>query len=83
MKKVILLTTAMLLMITPVSVLGQIMEISADDGDLYEIISADTLADGTQANIYVLTSKDKTYKMSGTITAKGDLTIMGLSLIHI
>ncbi len=77
MKKVILLTTVMLLMITPVSVLGQIMEISADDGDLYEIISADTLADGTQANIYVLTSKDKTYKMSGTITAKGDLTIMG------
>ena len=77
MKKVILLTTVMLLMIAPVSVFGQIMEISADDGDLYEIISADTLADGTQANIYVLTSKDKTYKMSGTITAKGDLTIMG------
>jgi hypothetical protein len=77
MKKVILLATLMLLMIAPVSVFGQIMEISADDGDLYEIISADTLADGTQANIYVLTSKDKTYKMSGTITAKGDLTIMG------
>ncbi len=79
MKKAILLTSIMLLMIVPTSIIAQtqIMEIAHHDGDLYEIISADTTETGHQASVYVLTSKADTYVLNGTITVKGDLTIMG------
>ncbi|HIB04167.1 MAG TPA: T9SS type A sorting domain-containing protein [Candidatus Marinimicrobia bacterium] len=77
MRKMLFLLGMIAWLSIPNRVLADVMEISADDGDLYEIINADTLADGTQAHEYLLTSTDKTYKMTGTITSKGDLTIAG------
>ena len=77
MKKTILFFKMILVLIIPNIITADVMEISASDGDLYEIINADTLADGTQAHYYALTSTDKTYKMTGTVTAKGDLVIFG------
>ena len=62
----------------PNKLIADVMEISANDGDLYEIINADTLTDGTQAHEYHLVSTNQTYKMTGTITAKGDLVIRGV-----
>ena len=77
MKKVLLLTGMIFFISAPNIALAEWMEISASDGDLYEIISADTLEDGTQAHEYSLVSTDMTYRMTGTVNAKGDLTILG------
>ena len=79
MIKRIIFFKMILVLIIPNVITADVMEISASDGDLYEIINADTLADGTQAHYYALTSTDKTYKMTGTVTAKGDLVIFGAS----
>ena len=77
MKKTILFFKMILVLIIPNIITADVMEISASDGDLYEIINADTLADGTQAHEYSLVSTDQTYKMTGTITVKGDFYIRG------
>jgi len=55
------------------------MDVGTDDGMLNEVIGADTLGDGTQAHdIYQLVSLDKTYKFTGPINAKGDISIVGV-----
>jgi len=56
-----------------------IMDVSADDGFINEVIGADTLGDGTQAHdIYRLTSLDATYKFTDAVNAKGDISIIGV-----
>ena len=79
MKKSSLFLSIIMLMIIQPSLVAQRddMYIDASDGDLSVIINGDTLADGTQAHEYVLTSTDMVYIMTSTINAKGDLSIMG------
>jgi len=51
----------------------------ANQGYINEIIEADTLADGTQAHdVYQLATLDTTYKFSGALTIKNDITITGI-----
>jgi len=56
------------------------MVIHANDGNLNEIIEADTLADGSQAHdVYQLVSLDTTYKFTGLLTVKSDVVIEGVT----
>jgi hypothetical protein len=58
---------------------AQTLVIHATQGNLNEIIEADTLAGGTQAHdVYQLVSLDTTYKFSGAITATQDITVIGV-----
>jgi len=55
------------------------LDVYANQGYLNDIIGADTLANGTPAHdVYRLVSLDQTYKFTGTITAKGDITVVGV-----
>lgn len=55
------------------------LDIYASQGYLNDIIEADTLANGAQAHaVYRLVSLDTTYKFTGTITATGDIAVIGV-----
>ncbi|HGY54201.1 MAG TPA: T9SS type A sorting domain-containing protein [Caldithrix abyssi] len=56
-----------------------VLVIYATQGNLNEIIEADTLADGSQAHdIYRLVSLDTTYKFTGLTTISSDVIIEGV-----
>ncbi|MDZ7271826.1 MAG: hypothetical protein ONB17_09425, partial [candidate division KSB1 bacterium] len=80
MRQLFCLFAAVMLVTAPSLVLGQsVLDIYATQGNLNEIIEADKLPDGRQAHdVYRLVSLDKTYKFTGTITATGDLTVIGV-----
>jgi len=81
MPKLWLLLSMLLLISGPVLLLAQggSLDISADQGYLNDIIEADKLPDGKQAHdVYRLVSLDKTYKYTGTITATGDIEVVGV-----
>ncbi len=55
------------------------LDIYASQGNLNDIIEADTLANGAQAHaVYRLVSRDTTYKFTGAITATSDITVLGV-----
>lgn len=55
------------------------LAIYASQGNLNDIIVADTLASGVQAHeVYKLVSLDTTYKYTGTIAIKSDITVEGV-----
>ncbi len=63
----------------PVEPEENVLEIYASQGNLNEIIEADTLADGSQAHdVYELVSLDMTYKFTGTVTVTEDITVRGV-----
>jgi hypothetical protein len=80
MKQLLFLLALVMLINAPILVYAQTtLDISADEGNLNDIIGADTLANGAPAHdAYRLVSLDKTYKFTGTITAKGNLTVVGV-----
>jgi hypothetical protein len=80
MKQVLLLITVVMLLSAPSILFAQAtLDIYATQGNLNDIIEADTLANGTQAHdVYRLVSLDTTYKFTGTITATGDITVEGV-----
>lgn len=56
-----------------------VLDITATQGYLNEVIEADTLSDGSQAHeVYRLVSLDQTYKYTGSITATGNLKVVGV-----
>ncbi|MFO7890521.1 MAG: T9SS type A sorting domain-containing protein [bacterium] len=80
MKYLIALVMIVMICITPGQLFAQnTLVIYASQGNLNDIIEADTLADGSQAhNVYELVSLDTTYKFTGTITATDDIAIVGV-----
>ena len=80
MKQLLFLFALVMLISAPILSIAQTtLDISANQGNLNDIIGADTLANGTQAHdAYRLVSLDMTYKFTGTITAKGDITVLGV-----
>jgi hypothetical protein len=81
MKQLLFLMAMVLFISAPNLLFAQAttLDISASEGNLNDIIEADTLADGTQAHdVYRLVSLDMTYKFTGTITATGDITVRGV-----
>lgn len=80
MKPVSLLIIVVMLLSIPVLLFAQTtLDIYASQGNLNEIIEADTLPNGNQAHdVYRLVSLDTTYKFTGTITATGDLKVVGV-----
>ena len=58
---------------------AQTMVIHANQGNINEVIMADTLSNGAPAHqVYQLVTLDTTYKFTGPITIKGDVTIEGV-----
>lgn len=56
------------------------LDIYATQGNLNDIIEADTLSNGAPAHdVYRLVSLDTTYKFTGTITATRDITVIGVT----
>lgn len=81
MKRMLSLAVMVVLISAPVLLFAQTgtLNVYASKGYLNEIIGADTLANGKPAHaIYRLVSRDTTYKFTGTITAKGDITVLGV-----
>jgi hypothetical protein len=81
MKQMLLLVVSVLLISAPFALIAQTnpLTIYASQGNLNDIIEADKLADGTQAHdAYRLVSIDTTYKVTATITATGDITVIGV-----
>lgn len=80
MKYLIALVMMVMLCIIPCQLFAQgTMTIYASQGNLNDIVGADTLADGSQAHdVYQLVSLDTTYKFTGTITATDDIAIIGV-----
>lgn len=81
MKQLLFLMAMVLFISAPNLLFAQTttLNIYASQGNLNDIIEADTLADGTQAHdVYQLVSLDMTYKFTGTITATGDITVRGM-----
>lgn len=79
MNKVILSMALMLLIGVPSTAQATTLDIYASQGNLNDIIGADTLTNGTQAHdVYQLVSLDTTYKFTGTITAYGDISVIGV-----
>lgn len=69
----------MLLIGVPSTAQATTLDIYASQGNLNDIIGADTLTNGTQAHdVYQLVSLDTTYKFTGTITAYGDISVIGV-----
>jgi len=78
MKKRFLLVVLLILSLTGFTQ-AETLVVNAGDGNLNEVIGADTLADGTQAHdMYQLVTLDMTYKFTAPITPKGDITIVGV-----
>ncbi len=58
---------------------AQTMVIHANQGNINDVIMADTLSNGAPAHqVYQLVTLDTTYKFTGPITIKGDVTIEGV-----
>ncbi len=78
MKK--LLTFAvMAVFLATTGLFAQTMVIHANQGNLNEIIMQDTLSDGSLAHsVYQLVTLDTTYKFTGPITIKSNVTIEGV-----
>ncbi len=58
---------------------AQTLIVHAGQGNINEIIAADTLSNGAPAHqVYQLVTLDTTYKFTGPITIKGDVTIEGV-----
>jgi len=81
MKRMLSLIGVMMLISAPTLLFAQAttLDIYASQGNLNDVIEADTLANGTQAHgVYRLVSRDTTYKYTGTVTATGDITVLGV-----
>src|SRR5574342_198578 len=81
MKQLLFLFVLVMFISAPILLVAQTgtLNIYASKGNLNDIIEADTLANGMQAHaVYRLVSRDTTYKFTGTITAKSDLTVLGV-----
>ncbi len=56
-----------------------VMNIAATDGNINEVIQADTTSDGSQAHdIYQLVTLDRTYQFTGALVVKSDVKIVGI-----
>ena len=78
MKQIIWFFVILVLFFTS-QVLADTMTIRASQGNINEIIEADTLANGSQAHdTYQLVTLDTTYKFTGALTIREDMTIMGV-----
>ena len=81
MQKLWMFISLVLIIGVPVlaSAQGGVLDITADQGYLNEVIEADKLPNGSQGHdVYRLVSLDKTYTYTGTITATGDLKVVGI-----
>lgn len=81
MRRMLICVSLVVLISAPNLLFGQArtLDIYATQGNLNEIIEADTLADGSRAHdVYRLVSLDTTYKFTGTITATEDITVVGV-----
>ncbi len=77
--KQILLTVVMLMICIAPFAQAQVLDVYATQGNLNEIIEADTLLDGSQAHkTYQLVSLDTTYRFTGALSIQEDLTITGV-----
>jgi len=79
MKKLLLVIALVMIFIAPMQSFAQdTLVIYASQGNLNDIISADTLTGGAQAHaVYSLVSLDTTYKFAGPITATSDISVIG------
>ena len=80
MKKVLLLSVILTLLLVSVTVAQSVMTIEASDGFLNEVIEADRNPDGTQMHdVYQLVTLDQVYQFSETITqTAGEIHLEGV-----
>ncbi len=80
-KQVLIVMIALGFLLTPLRMFAQSSDtlvVYATKGDLNDIINGDTLANGSQVHhVYKLVSLDTTYKFSGTVTARENISVIG------
>ena len=80
MKRMLRFTLPVVFFLFGTSIAQTTVDVSADDGNINEVIEADTSSNGAQAHdIYRLTSLDKTYTFTGPIVSKSDIQIVGVT----